>query len=102
MSRFLASHPEFELIPWPKLWEQSLPGQAPVPSADGSSEMLLMTPRGHGTDGFFVAVIERSGRPSQCVTRPFRHARKKFGGLRTLSLEIHNKVAEMTRVFLTD
>jgi 16S rRNA (cytosine967-C5)-methyltransferase len=64
LSRFLANHPEFELIPWPKLWEQSLPGQAPLPSADGSSETLLMTPRGHGTDGFFVAVIERSGRAS--------------------------------------
>jgi len=57
---FLARHPEFALIPWPKLWEQSLPDQAPVPSADGSGETLLMTPRDHGTDGFFVAVMQRS------------------------------------------
>jgi 16S rRNA (cytosine967-C5)-methyltransferase len=58
---FLASHPEFKLAPWPECWEQSLPGQAPVPSADGSGETLLMTPRDHGTDGFFVAVMQRSG-----------------------------------------
>jgi 16S rRNA (cytosine967-C5)-methyltransferase len=31
-----------------------------VPSADGSAETLLMTPRRHGTDGFFVAVMQRS------------------------------------------
>jgi 16S rRNA (cytosine967-C5)-methyltransferase len=28
--------------------------------ADGSGETLLMTPRDHGTDGFFVAVMQRS------------------------------------------
>jgi 16S rRNA (cytosine967-C5)-methyltransferase len=32
----------------------------PVPSADGSAETLQMTPRSHGTDGFFVAVLERA------------------------------------------
>jgi len=37
-----------------------LPGVTPVPSADGSAETLLMTPLRHGTDGFFVAVLQRS------------------------------------------
>jgi 16S rRNA (cytosine967-C5)-methyltransferase len=58
---YLARHPEFKLMPWPELWERSLPGQMSVPSADGSGETLLMTPRDHGTDGFFVAVMQRSG-----------------------------------------
>jgi 16S rRNA (cytosine967-C5)-methyltransferase len=57
---FLARHLEFKLIPWGELWEQALPGVAPAPSADGSAETLLMTPLGHGTDGFFVAVMQRS------------------------------------------
>jgi 16S rRNA (cytosine967-C5)-methyltransferase len=57
---FLARRPEFKLLPWPELWERSLPGRTPVPSADGSAETLLMTPRDHGTDGFFVAVMQRS------------------------------------------
>jgi 16S rRNA (cytosine967-C5)-methyltransferase len=57
---FLARHPEFKLIAWPELWQRSLPGKTPVPSADGSTETLLMTPRDHGTDGFFVAVMQRS------------------------------------------
>jgi 16S rRNA (cytosine967-C5)-methyltransferase len=57
---FLGRHPQFKLIAWPELWQRSLPGQTPVPSADGSDEALLMTPRDHGTDGFFVAVMQRS------------------------------------------
>lgn len=57
---FLARQPEFRLIPWPELWQQSLSGVTPVPSADGSAETLLMTPHRHGTDGFFVAVLQRS------------------------------------------
>ena len=57
---FLARQPEFRLIPWPELWQQALPGVTPVPSADGSDETLLMTPHRHGTDGFFVAVLQRS------------------------------------------
>ncbi|MGE3529343.1 MAG: RsmB/NOP family class I SAM-dependent RNA methyltransferase [Methyloceanibacter sp.] len=57
---FLARHAEFKLIPWPELWQSSLAGTAPIPSADGSAETLLMSPRDHGTDGFFVAVMQRA------------------------------------------
>jgi 16S rRNA (cytosine967-C5)-methyltransferase len=57
---FLARHPEFKLLPWGKLWADALPSP-PLPSADGSSETLQMTPLSHGTDGFFVAVLERLG-----------------------------------------
>jgi 16S rRNA (cytosine967-C5)-methyltransferase len=57
---FLARHAEFKLIPWRELWEKALPGVPAAPSADGSTETLQMTPLSHGTDGFFVAVLERS------------------------------------------
>jgi 16S rRNA (cytosine967-C5)-methyltransferase len=60
VSAFLALRPDFTLIPWTSLWQEALPGVAPAPSADGSAETLLMTPRSHGTDGFFVAVMQRS------------------------------------------
>ncbi|HXG79930.1 MAG TPA: RsmB/NOP family class I SAM-dependent RNA methyltransferase [Methyloceanibacter sp.] len=55
----VARHPTFRLIPWPQLWEDALPGVTPIPSADGSAETLQMTPRSHGTDGFFLAALER-------------------------------------------
>jgi 16S rRNA (cytosine967-C5)-methyltransferase len=58
---FLGRHPDFKLIPWTELWEAALPGVPPMPSADGSAETLQMTPLRHGTDGFFVAVLERDG-----------------------------------------
>jgi 16S rRNA (cytosine967-C5)-methyltransferase len=55
---FLTRHPEFKLIPSRQLWEESLPETPPRPSADGSEDTLLMTPLSHGTDGFFVAVLQ--------------------------------------------
>ena len=57
---FLARHPDFKLMPWRELWEKALPGAPAVPSADGATDMLQMTPLSHGTDGFFVAVLQRS------------------------------------------
>jgi 16S rRNA (cytosine967-C5)-methyltransferase len=58
---FLTRHPDFKLVPWPELWQAALPAVAPIPSAAGSAETLQMTPLSHGTDGFFVAVMQRSG-----------------------------------------
>lgn len=56
---FLGRHPQFRILPWRALWERKIEGAAPA-SADGSEDTLLMTPLSHGTDGFFVAVMERS------------------------------------------
>jgi 16S rRNA (cytosine967-C5)-methyltransferase len=58
---FLARHPAFKLVPWRELWGKALPGVPPIPSADDSTETLQMTPLSHGTDGFFVAVLQHSG-----------------------------------------
>ena len=55
---FLGRHPDFKIVPWPELWRSAIGAEAPG-SADGSSDTLLMTPRSHGTDGFFVAILER-------------------------------------------
>ncbi|MCG3201510.1 MAG: Ribosomal RNA small subunit methyltransferase B [Gammaproteobacteria bacterium] len=57
---FLAAHPEFAVVPWRRQW-RSLIGTDPPASADGSEETLLLSPADHGTDGFFVAVLERAG-----------------------------------------
>ncbi len=57
---FLARHPGFTLVKWRTLWDAALPDAPALPSADGSDETLLMTPLSHGTDGFFVAVMERA------------------------------------------
>jgi 16S rRNA (cytosine967-C5)-methyltransferase len=56
---FIVRHPEFRLVPWRELWAAAL-AAPPRPSADGSEESLLMTPLSHGTDGFYVAVLERA------------------------------------------
>ena len=56
---FLERHDDFKLVPWRALWSDAIPVAA-ADSADGSDETLLMTPLSHGTDGFFVAVLERA------------------------------------------
>ena len=58
VTQFLARHAEFGIIPYTEQWRKAIGGEAPV-SADGSSETLLLTPARHGTDGFFVAVMQR-------------------------------------------
>ncbi len=57
---FLGRRPEFKIVPWRQLWEQTL-GTPPLTSADGSEDTMLMTPLSHCTDGFFVAVVENAG-----------------------------------------
>ncbi len=56
---FLASHSEFVQVPVAEVWSTLLPTPAP---ASGLS--LTLTPASHGTDGFFLAVLERKAAPS--------------------------------------
>ncbi len=55
---FLSAQSQFSLKPFAQIWQSTVGGDAPA-SADGRNDTLLMTPRRHGTDGFFVAVLER-------------------------------------------
>lgn len=56
---FLAAHSEFQILPYADVWRETLPGDPPV-SSDGRNDTLLLTPRQHGTDGFFIAVLKRT------------------------------------------
>ncbi len=50
---FLAEHPEFAVVPLARAWTL-----AAAPPCAGP--YLSLTPRRHGTDGFFAAVLERA------------------------------------------
>lgn len=57
---FLASHPDFELVPMHKvLAEQRIPLEM--------GDYLKMLPHKHGTDGFFAAVLERKAAPARAA-----------------------------------
>ncbi|MGE0769398.1 MAG: RsmB/NOP family class I SAM-dependent RNA methyltransferase [Hyphomicrobiaceae bacterium] len=56
---FVERHKGFRVVPYGEVWRKALDTEPPA-SADGSDETLLLTPASHGTDGFFVAVLERS------------------------------------------
>jgi 16S rRNA (cytosine967-C5)-methyltransferase len=51
---FLAGHGDFRVLPVTSLWNDLIGGTCPV-----TTDCLNVTPHGHGTDGFFVAVLER-------------------------------------------
>jgi 16S rRNA (cytosine967-C5)-methyltransferase len=48
---FLARDARFAVVPLPRAWKLGAPPCA--------GDMLVLTPRQHGTDGFFTAVLER-------------------------------------------
>ena len=51
---FLAAHPDYVVRPLGEAWALETPLPCPGP-------YLSLTPLGHGTDGFFAAVLERVG-----------------------------------------
>jgi 16S rRNA (cytosine967-C5)-methyltransferase len=65
VTAFLAARPEFRPLPVTEIWRGL--GAAASPSRE-ASPWLLLTPARHGTDGFFIAVLERDASP--LVTAP--------------------------------
>ncbi len=53
VTAFLASHPEFAVVPMGEV--------APQITDSAHPDHLLLTPARHGTDGFFAAVLRRNG-----------------------------------------
>ena len=58
MAAFLANHSTFAALPWKQAWAASVSDVSPD-SASAGNESLLLTPARHGTDGFFIAVLEK-------------------------------------------
>ncbi|MGE3967554.1 MAG: RsmB/NOP family class I SAM-dependent RNA methyltransferase [Dongiaceae bacterium] len=57
---FLEAHPDFAALPIGGLWRDTIGGEAPEAAAgarDGTS--LRLTPAAQGSDGFFLAALER-------------------------------------------
>lgn len=63
VARFLAAHPDYEIVP--------LSEAAPQLTVSAHPEFLSLTPARHGTDGFFAAVLKRKDAPQ--LPRPDSH-----------------------------
>ncbi|MEL7049292.1 MAG: RsmB/NOP family class I SAM-dependent RNA methyltransferase, partial [Pseudomonadota bacterium] len=60
MDWFVQEHPSFERLKIGPIWADTIPGvsiEAAGIDPDGTS--VLLTPHRHGTDGFFVSVVQR-------------------------------------------
>jgi 16S rRNA (cytosine967-C5)-methyltransferase len=58
IASLLETRGDFAIIPTAEIWQEAFACEPP-PSADGHAESLLLTPRAHGTDGFFIAALGR-------------------------------------------
>ena len=56
VNAFLTRHPNFRPVPWATVWPTAV-GTPPPQRAEG--DFLTLTPARHGSDGFFVAIMER-------------------------------------------
>jgi 16S rRNA (cytosine967-C5)-methyltransferase len=57
---FLGEYPDFAPVAPEKAWQESLSAPFPGTSArDTDASALLLSPKTHGTDGFFVAIFRR-------------------------------------------
>lgn len=60
IASFLGEHRGFVLQPYQQIWREVLPGDPPNSALDAGGALQL-TPACHGTDGFFIAVMQRRG-----------------------------------------
>jgi len=57
---FLAAASDFAPLPIENVWAEAVGGACP-----GEGGSLSLTPARHGTDGFFIAVMERAKPPAK-------------------------------------
>src|SRR5215472_1682086 len=63
VAKFLETHADFRLLPIRDIWADAVGGDCPVLNKDGRADTLRLSPARHGTDGFFVAVMEKKKPP---------------------------------------
>ncbi len=56
LDAFLARRPDFAAVSLVPLWAETIGGDAPF---DPAARSFLLTPARHGTDGFYLAVLQR-------------------------------------------
>ena len=59
---FLAGHADFAVMPVGGVWAETIGGEPPA-----LGEMLRLSPARDGTDGFFVAVMQRNAAPKKAA-----------------------------------
>ena len=58
VAAFLDGHPDFSVLPVDRVWRRVVDAEPPATALAGP--FLRLTPAWHGTDGFFVAVLQRA------------------------------------------
>ncbi|MBT4202987.1 MAG: RsmB/NOP family class I SAM-dependent RNA methyltransferase [Rhodobiaceae bacterium] len=59
IEKFLSVNKNFNLLSWKDIWSKNIGGELPI-SANKSDKTLLLTPKNHETDGFFIAIMQKT------------------------------------------
>lgn len=62
VASFLQDNPDYRLVPYQTVLPDALTAALPA-SCGEDARTLMMTPHAHGTDGFYIAVMERGDAP---------------------------------------
>jgi len=74
VARFLETHEDFFLVPIREIWADVVGADCPA-----RGDTLRLSPARHGTDGFFVAVMERQPAPKNPAAKKAEAAEDKDG-----------------------
>jgi len=71
VATFLETHPDFQLVPIPDVWRKTIgilsaqDGGEAIAVPTGAEDTLTLDPASNATDGFFVAVMQRTEAPAE-------------------------------------
>ena len=68
VAKFQSAHDDFSIVPIRQAWSSVFGENAPDLELAEEVETLTLTPARHGTDGFFVAVMERAKEPEAAAS----------------------------------
>jgi 16S rRNA (cytosine967-C5)-methyltransferase len=59
LATFCAAHGDLSAVDYRRAWQRGIGTEPPSSATTGTASHLLLTPAQHGTDGFFVSILER-------------------------------------------
>lgn len=71
IEKFLKKHPEFFVLPVAEAWPKAENPEMQIPAPDLGDPYMRLSPLRHNTDGFFAAILQRTGTPDTSLPIDF-------------------------------
>lgn len=71
IEKFLKKHPEFVVLPVAEAWPKAENPDSQIAAPDLGDPYMRLSPLRHNTDGFFAAILQRTGTPDTSLPIDF-------------------------------